>query len=348
MFPVAMTAQRDRLLAALGHIVSHIDDQAELVSYVEQLGRDHRRFGVTETHYPIVGRALLATLQRALGRRWTQRLAADWTTAYRLVADVMIGAAAKAATTSPPWWEAAVVDVQRRCAQITVVTVVPSHPHPYQAGQSVAVECPHRPRLWRYLSPANAPRIDHTIEFHVRAVVGGQVSPALTYRSQPGDTLRLGPPVASAFTSYKVTTRPLLLLAGGTGWAPMRAILEDLAYTRAARQVTLVAGARTATELYDQVSLEALAEMLPNLTVIAAVAKPPYGKAQPGSAVDIALRRQDWTGHDIYVCGSPAMTDGSRTALLKAGYPPERITIESFHHRPHASRSCSETKGPCR
>jgi NAD(P)H-flavin reductase len=315
---------------------------------VEQLGRDHRRFGVTDVHYPVVGRALLATLQRALGQRWTQRMSADWTTAYQLVADVMIDAAAKAAGTSPAWWDAAIVDVQRRCAQITVLTVAPSGPHPYQAGQSLAVESPHRPRLWRYLTPANAPRNDHSIEFHVRAVVGGEVSPALAYRSRPGESLRLGPPVGSALTSYKLTSRPLLLIAGGTGFAPMRAILEDLAYTRAARPITLIAGARTAAELYDPASLDAFAEMLPNLTVITAVANPPYGKAQPGSAVEVALGRQDWTGYDIYVCGSPAMVGRSRDALLKAGYMPERIVTESFDYRQQAERSCRETKGQCR
>src|SRR5262249_44160176 len=158
-----MTAQRDRLLVALGHIVSHVDKRPELLPYLEQLGRDHRRFGVTELHYPIVGRALLATLERAMGHGWTQRLAAEWAAAYQLVAGVMMAAAAKAATTSPPWWEATIVDVQRRCAQITVLTVTLAMPYPYLPGQSVAVEFPRRPRLWRYLSPANAPRADQSI-----------------------------------------------------------------------------------------------------------------------------------------------------------------------------------------
>jgi NAD(P)H-flavin reductase len=341
-----MTAQRDRLLSALGHIVSHVDDREELVPYLEQLGRDHRRFGVADHHYPIVGRALLATLHRALGRAWTQRLASEWTAAYQLIADVMVDAAAKAATITPPWWEAQVVGVDRRCAQISVLTVAPSGHYAFLPGQSVAVEWQRRPRLWRYLSPANAPRADGSVDFHIRAVDGGQVSPALVYRCQAGDTLRLGPPVGVALTGYRHTSRPLLLIAGGTGLAPLRAILEDLATNRDARQVTLVVGAITSAELYDMPALQALEVMMPSLTVIAAVAKPPAGPAQPGSAVQVALRQRDWSGHDIYVCGSPNMVDGTRAALHQAGHPADQIITDQVGYRePRTDHPCpSDTR----
>jgi NAD(P)H-flavin reductase len=323
-----------------------VDDRATLVPYLEQLGRDHRRFGVADHHYPIVGRALLATLQRALGRAWTQRLASEWTAAYQLIADVMVDAAAKAATASPPWWEAQVIAVDRRCAQISVLTVAPRGPYPFHPGQSVAVECPRRPRLWRYLSPANAPRTDASMDFHIRAVDGGQVSPALVYRSQTGDALRLGPPVGSSLTGYLYSSRPLLLIAGGTGLAPLRAIVEGLAINRDARPVTLVVGANTSAELYDMPALQALEAMMPSLTVIAAVAKPPAGPAQLGSAVQVALRQRDWTGHDIYICGSPRMVDGTRAALNHAGYPAERIITDLVGYRePRTDNPClSETR----
>jgi hemoglobin-like flavoprotein len=75
MFPVAMNGQRDKLLAALGHIVTNIDDEHALTTFAAQLGRDHRRFAVEPYHYPLVGRALLATLERAMGRDWTSQLA---------------------------------------------------------------------------------------------------------------------------------------------------------------------------------------------------------------------------------------------------------------------------------
>jgi NAD(P)H-flavin reductase/hemoglobin-like flavoprotein len=320
MFPIAMTAQRDKLLAALGRIVSHVDDADGLLSYVEQLGRDHRRFAVAEQHYPIVGRALLATLHRVLGPAWTPGLAADWTAAYQLVADTMVEAAAKAATTSPPWWEATVIAVQRRCAQVTVLTAVPNLAYPFHPGQSVAVEYPRRPRLWRYFSPANAPRADGSLELHVRAVHAGQVSPALAYRCQVGDTLRLGAPVGTALCAYRTSRRDLLLIAGGTGLAPLRSIVEDLAAAGDRRAVCLVVGADTAAELYDLPALRGLHAALPSLRVGLAVARGHPGAAQPGSAVEVALRQRDWSAHDIYVCGSPGMVAGTTSALRAAGY----------------------------
>ena len=340
MFPIAMTAQRDRLLAALGRIVSQVDDLPGLVSYVEQLGRDHRRFAVAEHHYPLVGRALLSTLQRVLGPLWTPSLAADWVAAYQLVADVMIDAAAKAATTSPPWWDATVTAVQRRCAQVTVLTAVPSWPYPFQPGQSVAVEYARRPRLWRYYSPANAPRSDGSIELHVRAVRAGQVSPALAYRCEPGDTLRLGAPVGTALCGYRSRRRDLLLIAGGTGLAPLRSIVEDLAGTGDRRGVALVVGAETASDLYDLPALRGLCAALPTLGVALAVSRSGSGRlgsgrfgsgrgaaiqagaaVQAGTAVEVALRERGWSDRDIYVCGSPGMVAGTAAALRGAGYP---------------------------
>ena len=323
MFPIAMTAQRDRLLAALGRIVSQVDDLAGLVSYLEQLGRDHRRFAVAEHQYPIVGRALLATLQRVLGPLWTSSLATDWAAAYQLVSDVMIDAAAKAAATSPPWWDATVTAVQRRSSQVTVLTAVPGWPqppHPFRPGQSIAVEYGPRPRLWRYFSPANAPRADGSIELHVRAVRAGQVSPALAYRCQPGDTLRLGAPVGTALCGYRAGRRDLLLIAGGTGLAPLRSIVEDLAGTGDRRGVALVVGAETEADLYDLPALRALHTALPSLRVGLAVARGHPGPAQPGTAVEVVLRERDWSQRDIYVCGSPGMVAGTTAALHRAGY----------------------------
>jgi NAD(P)H-flavin reductase/hemoglobin-like flavoprotein len=321
MFPVAMTAQRDRLLRALGHIVSHVDDAPRLVPYLERLGRDHRRFAVRDEHYPVVGRALLATLQRALGPMWTPRLAADWAAAYQAAADIMRDAAARAATTGPPFWDATVTAVQRRCAQVTVLTVVPHQPYPFRPGQALAVEYPRRPRLWRYLSPANAPRADGSLELHVRAVPAGQVSPALAYQCRPGESVRLGAPVGAV----PIGSRDLLFIAGGTGLAPLRSIVEGFAGTGDPRSLTLVVGADTEPELYDRPGLAALAAAVSTVDIQLAVARGDPGPYRRGTALDVALRHRNWSAHDIYVCGSPAMVAGTRAGLAAAGYRPERI-----------------------
>jgi NAD(P)H-flavin reductase/hemoglobin-like flavoprotein len=335
MFPPSMAAQRDRLLHALGHIVSNVDDTGLLTGFAAQLGRDHRKYGVLAEHYPIVGQALVETLRRALGSGWTPALAADWAAAYQTVARVMRDAAQQAAGSMPAWWLAEVTGVQRRAPEITVFTVRPDYPYDYLPGQSAAVESERRPRVWRYLSPANAPRPDGCLEFHVRAVPGGMLSPALVYQLQVGDTVKLGPPVGHTLTGYRHTDRDLLLIAGGTGLAPLRAIVEDLAATGTGRAVTLIVGASTAAGLYDLDHLRHLAVRLPRLSVVAAVAHGPLRGARRGDAVDVALGAGRWAGHDIYLCGSPGMLAGTRARLVAAGYPAPQIRSEDYTQHVH-------------
>ena len=86
MFPVSMANQRDKLVDALGQVISRVDDLDAVLPTLQQLGRDHRRFGVVSDHYPVVGQALLATLEHFSGPDWTAELARDWATAYGIVA----------------------------------------------------------------------------------------------------------------------------------------------------------------------------------------------------------------------------------------------------------------------
>ncbi|MFC7761892.1 FAD-binding oxidoreductase [Catellatospora bangladeshensis] len=74
--------------------------------------------------------------------------------------------------------------------------------------------------MWRLLSPANTPRADGTIEFHVRAQPGGELSPALVHQLREGDQVRLGAPVGRRLTLTPGGGRDLLLIAAGTGLAP--------------------------------------------------------------------------------------------------------------------------------
>src|SRR3978361_825815 len=193
LFPVSMAHQRDRLFAALGEVVARVDDLDALVPILQQLGRDHRKFGTVAAHYPAVGASLLATLQH-FDDGWNADLARDWTAAYELVAQVMVQAAQEAAD-EPPWWEADGVAHERRTIDIAVLEIRPRAPLPYLPGQSISLESELRPRLWRYYSIANAPRPDGTLELHVKARDGGPVSSALVRRAGVGDVLRLGPPV---------------------------------------------------------------------------------------------------------------------------------------------------------
>src|SRR5690606_26999931 len=200
MFPVSMTAQRDKLVRALGQIVSNADRLEEVTPFIEQLGRDHRRFDVVAEHYPAVGASLLATLRQFLGSAWTEELAANWAEAYGLIAKVMVTAAERAEDNEPAWWSAEVVSVERRTLDVTVLHLRPEQPYAYEPGQSFAMEVPSRPRLWRYFSPANAPREDGIIELHVQLVPGGQVSTSIVRSLKQGERVRMGAPVGARLT----------------------------------------------------------------------------------------------------------------------------------------------------
>lgn len=330
MFPVAMAAQRDKLLGALGRIIAQVDDLPSLVPFLQGLGRDHRKFGIVAEHYPQVGASLLATLRYFLGEGWTDDLAAEWTSAYGLVAQVMNEAANEDSLVSPAWWNAQVIAVDRRRFDICVLRVLPDRPLPYLPGQSVAVETPARLRHWRYYSMANAPREDRTIDFHVRLIDGGPVSTVLVRGTAVGDTLRLGAAVGT-LTLDADSPRDVLLVAGSTGLAPLKAMLEQIGGRSAPPKVRLFFGARTADALYDLEDLRKRAAELPWLTVVGAVSdEPAMDGLEHGALADVVGRGGDWSGYDAYLCGPPQMVAETADRLLRLGMSGDRIRFETF------------------
>jgi NAD(P)H-flavin reductase/hemoglobin-like flavoprotein len=341
MFPIGMGGQRDKLLRALGHIVSQVDDLQSLVPFLQQLGRDHRKFGIVAEHYPHVGASLLATLRHFSGQAWTEDVESDWNAAYSLVAKVMLEAADENALNSPAWWNGHVVAVERRRFDISVLRVQPDRPLPYLPGQSVALEVPSRLRHWRYYSMANAPRPDHTVDFHVRLVDGGPVSPVLVRGTGTGDRVRMGAPIGT-LTLDEESGRDVLLVAGSTGLAPLKAILEQIAGRPAPPRVHLFFGARTRDGLYDLEELTKLAGHFPWLTVVPAVSdesgghgfssllQSGDGEVEHGNLSDVVARRGPWDGHDAYVCGPSSMVAHTVEQLTRLGLARDRIRLETF------------------
>ena len=330
MFPVGMRHQRDRLLSALGRIVAQVDNLPELVPFIRQLGADHRKFGVEALHYPEVGQSLVATLRYFTGAGWNDALAQDWSDAYNLVAKVMVEAADEDATQRPAWWNARIVAHERRRFDLAVMRVMTDRPLPFHPGQAVAVETQARPRVWRYYSMANAPRPDNTIDFHVRLVDGGPVSPVLVRSVGTGDWLRLGPPVGT-MTYDERSGRDVLLVGGSTGLAPLKAILDRIALSPAPPRVHLFFGARTADGLYDLDDLTKRAAEKPWLTVVPAVSEEDAGGGvEQGVLADVVGRKGLWRDHDAYVCGSPAMVDATAESLVRLGLGTDRIRSDKF------------------
>jgi NAD(P)H-flavin reductase/hemoglobin-like flavoprotein len=330
MFPISMEAQRGHLVDALVKIVSQVDNVQELTAFLRGLGRDHRKFGVVADHYEAVGASLLAMLKHLSGPTWTQELAADWSAAYELIASVMTSAASTDEQSFPAWWRGTVVAHERRSFNVSVLSVRPEPRMDYLPGQSVAIETPSRPKLWRYYSIANAPRLDGLLEFHVRLIDGGAVSMALTSDAIAGTELRLGPAVGALTFSQPVPSRDLLLVAGSTGLAPLKAILEHVASLAQPPQARLFFGARNIHGLYDLDSLEKMAAQHPWLTITPVVSADSKFTGEIGNLPDVVARQGDWSEFDAYLAGPTEMVNGTVARLTTAGMARDQIHIEDF------------------
>ena len=334
MFPIQMSGQRDKLVTALGAVVSNVDEIDNVVPLLEQLGRDHRRFSVVTEHYSAVGASLLATLKKFLGHAWTPDLADTWAQAYGLVAKVMVAAAEQHEEIAPASWEADVVSVERRSVEVAVIEVAPRQEFTYRAGQSVAVEVPQRPRLWRYFSPANAPQPSGRMQFHVQPIDGGLVSTAVVRRLGQGDTIRLAAPVGEQLTLPEDGPHSdLLMIAGGTGLAPLRAVLEQIDQgweaTGSAPRVHLFHGSRMPWNLYDHEHLTRLARK-PWFAYTAVVSDDPTYHGARGLVGTVAAKADDWSGRTAMVCGSPGMVRQAMHELEAVGLPATSIRREQF------------------
>ncbi|NLE81716.1 MAG: oxidoreductase [Rhodococcus sp.] len=346
MFPVSMTAQRDRFFAALGHIITNVESLPTDRAYLEQLGREHRRFGVVAAHYPAAGASLMATLARFLGPAWTPELRREWESAYGVVADIMVSAAEASKSSTPAWWDAEITGVKRHSLDITLLEIRTFEPYPYVAGQSMAIEVPNRPRTWRYFSPASAQRDDHTMELHVEIVPGGQVSPDLARNVRPGDIIKLGAPVGHKLTLDPDHSGNLLMVAGGTGLAPLRAVVEELdnrwGTSSAAPNVLLFHGVRYTPNLYDHAYLKHMSSR-PWFTYIPVVSHDPTFPGQRGLVGTVAAEMYWWEGYTAMVCGSEGMVRHTVSELVRTGLDPKAIRHEDFTpHAPTASPKPAE------
>ncbi|WP_229400255.1 oxidoreductase [Micromonospora okii] len=308
-------------LAALGRLAGGGDDPAGRAALLAVLGPAYRRYGLLP-HRQTVEAALTATVARHAP--WSPELAAAWAEAARRASAEVTRAAARARD-GGAWWPAEVVDHDRAADGVAILTVRPWGRLPLRPGQAVPVCTERWPGRWRWYSPANAPRPDGTVEFHVRAVAA--VSRALVHAVRPGDRLWLGPPHDNGLSLDPASRADLLLVAGGTGLAPLRALVEQVAEAPAGRRVTMVVGSRTLDDLYDSISLDKLQCAHDWLTLVPAFSHDPLAEpGERGDALTVALDHRR-PGQEVYLCGPPLMVAGSRLRLLAAGVPAERIHL---------------------
>jgi NAD(P)H-flavin reductase/hemoglobin-like flavoprotein len=329
MFPPAMDQQRMRFFRALARIAAGQGDLAGLVPYLEELGRSHRKSGVRERHYDVFRRALMATLQKYAAAGWDSAARGAWEGAFDHAARIMIDAAKRDAEDSPAWWTGTVTHVERRAPDIAVLTVEPGQPMSYRPGQYVSVQTLHRPRLWRKYSIANAPRPDGLLRLHVRAVAGGLVSPVLVNQVRPGDPLVLGAP-AGTMTADTTSARDVLCLAGGTGLAPIKAVIEAIITAPPPgrrREIVLYHGARRRQDLYDLAELHEMELAYPWLQVIPAISDDPACDVMSGTVPELAAKALV-TDRDVYISGPDEMIVKTSEVVMGRGAPSRLIRYD--------------------
>lgn len=204
-------------------------------------------------------------------------------------------------------------------------------------GQYLDVLLPHgRPRSFSIACPPHDARL---IELHVRRVPGGAFTEAL-FAADPTERLltiegprgsfRYHPPKSAAAPG--VATAPLLLVAGGTGYAPIQAILRHVVERGARRDVRLYWGARTAAELYADARIREIVRRTPQLTYVPVLSEPVADwTGRRGCVHDAVLADHDsLTTLDVYACGPPAMIEAVRRTFPARRADPDRLHFESF------------------
>jgi NAD(P)H-flavin reductase/hemoglobin-like flavoprotein len=349
LFPLAMTATRHAVYDALARLIQVIDEPADCQQLLGQLARDHRKFGVKEKHYRPFFDALLATVEQLAARAWTPQTAAAWQAALDHFAAVIRDAAAQDAISQPAWWVGEIVRHDLRTPTIAVLTIRPDKPLRYLPGQYVPVQVPRWPRVWRSYSIANAPRENGLLDIHVRAMPGGVISTALAGHCRPGDTLVLGAARGDMVVSAG-SQRDLVCVAGGTGLAPVKAIIESVVCAASQgrrRNISLYLGVRQPDDLYDMRDLSTLALAYPSLTLIPVVGHQAGGPA--GGLLDVVAAHPSFRDTDVYLSGPYGMVASTARALSR------RVPAGRLHHDPlpalaAASRSAgtrvSDRPGP--
>ena len=227
------------------------------------------------------------------------------------------------------------IERERLAPDVMRLRLSPSRAEPlaYLAGQYLDVLLAGGRR--RAFSIANAPHLGPDIELHVRHVAGGDFTEHVFSDLAPGAVLRVEAPLGT-FVAREDSERPMILVAGGTGFAPIKALIEHFMHLGSRRKMHLYWGARTPQELYLRALPPAWAATTPTLHFIPVVSDPEAAAGERSGLVHEAVLEDhaDLAPFDIYMSGPPALIDAGRRSFVQAGLPEERLYYDSFDYAP--------------
>jgi CDP-4-dehydro-6-deoxyglucose reductase len=204
----------------------------------------------------------------------------------------------------------------------------------YRAGQYVEFILRDGDR--RSYSMANAPHTQAEapgLELHLRHMPGGKFTDHVFGPMKEKEILRIEGPFGSFFLREE-STKPMILLASGTGFAPIKAIIEHMRFKRIDRPATLYWGGRRPGDLYQQAWIEAQLAELPNLRYVPVVSDALPEDAWTGRTGfvhrAVLADHPHLAGFEVYACGAPIVVESARRDYVAAGLPEEAFFADSF------------------
>ncbi len=202
----------------------------------------------------------------------------------------------------------------------------------YHAGQYV--EFILRDGARRSYSMANAPHNGPGVELHIRHMPGGKFTDHVFSAMKEKEILRVEGPYGS-FYLRDDSAKPMVLLASGTGFAPIKAVIEQMQHKGITRPATLYWGGRRPSDLYLDSWVQAQLAVMPNLKYVPVIsnALPEDNWTGRTGFVHRAVLEDlpDLSGHQVYACGAPIVVDSARAEYTaQAGLPPDEFYADSF------------------
>jgi 2-polyprenylphenol hydroxylase and related flavodoxin oxidoreductases len=185
----------------------------------------------------------------------------------------------------------------------------------------------------RSFSMANPPHDDQLLELHIRAVPGGTFSHYVMNEMKERAILRFEGPLGS-FYLREDSDKPIIFMAGSTGFAPIKALIEHAFFIHADREIVLYWGVRSLQDLYLPHLPGEWQKDHPNFTFIPVLSDPKAEDNWHGRTglVHKAILEdfRDLSGYQVYACGAPVMIEAGQKAFRERGLPVEEFFCDAF------------------
>lgn len=218
------------------------------------------------------------------------------------------------------------------CHDVWRLRLKPAKPFLWSAGQFVRLTFPGGGM--RSYSMAGRPQ-DEELEFHIRIVAEGRVTPGLTQTLHPGVAVKLNGPMGASWLRQK-HTGPILCVAGGTGLAPQLSIIRSALAAGMTQPIYLYYGSRWAADLYGLDELENLAQAYGHFHYQLVLSQAPAaGKVRSGRLpAAVAADFASLAGWKVYPAGPPAMVEAMTRQALALGALADDIHADAFYYQP--------------